>query len=134
MCTRTYKEYMHKYTLIYSDQHMSLMCLERQKSSVIKKLRDDVANTRLESQVHDVNGNYGKEMERRHGKLRNTMAIKSLGMNNKYTDLLFSVISCCLYSVLCYSEFVESPVALYSCHLMPLQCRFRLYQGVGLEE
>jgi hypothetical protein len=61
---------------------MSLTCLERQKLSVIKKLRENVANTRPEGQVQDVNGNYaGKDLERRHSKLRNTMAIKSFGMN-----------------------------------------------------
>ena len=59
---------------------MSLTCLERQKLSVIKKLRENVANTRPEGQVQDVNY-AGKDLERRHSKLRNTMAIKSFGMN-----------------------------------------------------
>ena len=84
---------------------MSLTCLERQKLSVIKKLRENVANTRPEGQVQDVNGNYaGKDLERRHSKLRNTMAIKSFGMNITPAWLFGLWTSCrvCITSCSCY--------------------------------
>ena len=69
-----------------SEPHaIPLASFERQRSGVMKKLRDNVANMELESQDKDVNGNYtSKDLEQRHSKLRNTMAVKNFGMNEFY--------------------------------------------------
>ena len=56
------------------------MRLERQKSSVIKKLRDNLATMRMEAKLEnaDVNNNIS-ERERKNTKLRYTMTVKQLG-------------------------------------------------------
>lgn len=67
------------------NDYASILSLERKKSSVIKKLRDNLtANLRLEGKVKnaDVNDNYNCESERKKTKLRNTIIVKQLDCTN----------------------------------------------------
>ena len=57
---------------------MSSTSLEDQKSSVIKKLRENFSNAKQESQEQDKNY-VGKDVERRQSKLRNNLAVRNFG-------------------------------------------------------
>ena len=60
-----------------ADQQMSSTA-ERQKSSVIKKLRENCSNAKLECQEQDKNY-VCKDLECRQSKLRNNMAVRNFG-------------------------------------------------------